>query len=275
MQTGTTVMDKPLWVPMDAEERKGHVDQLLRHLTRVDELEQALSAFQKKQRGLISAEMLEIHRLRRVLADDGQQMTLADAKIDDATPTPEQATAALAEVAKRVEWHKDGKLCASDTCKRRHVPEQALRNAGVESEQPATAETTTETAAPIETCIGCGAQLVGIERIKGTCEKCQTQKPGEDPLAGTPEAAPEQTDTVTITPESATRMIENIDTILGEQQRPIDPGAEDDPRPRCAACPAVLNADEVEKGLGLCQACIDATAPESDETPAIGGEAGA
>lgn len=261
MQTGTTVMAKPLWVPMDEAERKSYVDHLLRHLTRVDELEQQQAAFQKKQRGLISAEMIEIHRLRRVLADDGQQMTLAEARIDDVTPTPEQATSALAEVAKRVEvrWHKDGKLCTSDTCKRRHVPEQALRNAGVEPEQPAAAVEDQPQDGPPK-CNGCGAPLSAMEILRklGVCTTCETQPAGVDPLAGTPEAA---------AVEQPAGEIENagIDGVI----------AEDDPRPRCSACPSVLNADEVEKGVGLCQACVDATAPETDETPAIGGEAGA
>lgn len=106
---GTTVMDKPLWVPMDAQERKGHVDSLLRHLERVEQLEAQKAAASKKFKGQIDEEMEEIQRLRRVLSDDGKQMTLAEATVDQVEAsqhtrtTDEQAANALGAVAEKVD----------------------------------------------------------------------------------------------------------------------------------------------------------------------------
>lgn len=102
---GSDVMAKPLWVPMGPEERKGHVDSLLRHLERVDELTERKKAEAKKLQTEIDAEMGEVMRLRRVLRDDGQQMTLADATIEN-DPTKRDATNALAEVGAIVEGPK-------------------------------------------------------------------------------------------------------------------------------------------------------------------------
>lgn len=55
--------------------------------------------------------------------------------------------------------------------------------------------------------------------------------------------------------------------IRGEDVAP----EEEDVRPKCSTCEVVLDADEVEKGLGLCQACIDddlsndGAGPDADE----------
>lgn len=290
MLTGSTVMDKPLWVPMDADERKGHVSSLLRHLARIDELEAKKKAANKKFTSDIEQEMQEVQRLRRVLSDDGQQMTLADATVDQVPGdgsriTEPQAATALAHVAdaqdtaavefegeppttcwkcgKESREYMAGRLCTDTECDWIARP-KGMRIDGTPIDAPSEATP----AAEHDACVSCGKELHGIERVKELCETCQTSR-GGDPLAGTPEEA--RTDEAISEPNDQ-----------GPQNRPespreayTQPGAisspqferahahahslnadeeTDDPRPRChiAHCRAVLDADEVEREHGVC-----------------------
>lgn len=269
MLTGSDVMSRPLWVAMDADERKAHVDSLLRHLERVDELRDQRAKAVKKFAEQIDEELDEVMRLRRVLRDDGRQMTLADATVDDvpAEPSKAEATKALADVAQHAErpaprFHKRGELCTNGgPCKRRHLSLDQLHEAGLEPQGGVL-------------CPGCEQNtLTAIEAVKGCCESCQLAKPG-DALDGTSEAQ-------TVRCEGCKAEVLQSEAVLVDERNGVyacstcapkyageaDQGDED-PRPRCIneSCGhAVLDADEVEVGNGICFACEDGVETEAGQ----------
>jgi hypothetical protein len=225
MLTGTDVMSKPLWVAMSDDEWKSHVSALLRHLERVDELEAQRAAVAKKFKEYIDDEMDEVQRLRRVLTDDGQQMTLAEATVDNDPNivAQEDATEALAAVAEAAEqlapqFHAKGDRCKREHCKRRHLTAEQLRANEIEPEGP-------------PKCSGCAAELTAIEIVKklGLCETCQVQ----------PEAP-------------------GIFEYEEQRERGVFLKDIEDP-PHCSRCLVVLNLAEAAQDLGMCERCADET----------------
>lgn len=276
MLTGSDVMAKPLWVKFNEEERKERVDALLRQLDRVEELRESKKAADSKFNSQIEEALDEARRLRAVLRDDGKQMSLADAKVDDmpAEPTKGEAQEALAEVAKRAErqaprFHKRGELCVSDTCKRRHMTLEQLREGGLEPQGGVL-------------CPGCEKNtLTALEAIKGCCEACQVAKPG-DALADAPGAVTCEGCKVEL-PKAEAVLVDELIPVYAcstcapkwnaeaavpdvtEHAAELEAAAEgdEDPRPRCTidGCDRVLSAEEVDAGNGVCFICERTTAP--------------
>lgn len=294
MQRGTTEMDREVPVKLTEHEVAERAEIMSAKLLRVKALKRQRREAHRNLTAQIEAELEEANRIARVVAEGIEARKQSELKYgDEVVPSASEATAALAELEKRSqerapEYHKNGELCKRDVCKRRHLTLEQARAAGIKVEgDPITPEGAEGEGKPTlavgSPCPGCDKNLeTATEALKGLCESCQTSK-GGDPLEGTPQAAPAPP------AEGETNPAEGeTETPSGETNEASGEttSADDDPRPRCSAGGEVLNADEVAKGLGLCQACIDAaggddtapaTKPEPDtpETPALGGEAGA
>jgi len=291
-------MDRELPVKLTEHEVAEKGESIAAKMLRVKKLRKTRREHFKNMTAQIDAELDNMEQIAETIVAGTEARKQGDMFVDDeVVPSQGEAAAALAEVAKRApEYHKNGELCRRDVCKRRHMTAEVCRAQGIKVEgDPLVPETVAAaiTLALGSPCPGCEKPLESaVEVLKGLCETCQTQKPGEDPLAGTPEAAP------TVNAEGT---IEGAGPAVQSGMELVDYSAieADDPRPRCSACNDVLNADEVAKGHGLDQKCIDAAGgesvtteptrdehppedvdpphaePESEDAPAVGGEAGA
>ncbi len=283
MQKGST-MDQVVPVKLSEHEVAERAEIMSAKLLRVKSLKRQRRETFRNFTAQIEAELEEANRIARVVAEGIEARKQSDLKFgDEVVPSTSEATEALAEIEKRAaerapEYHKNGELCKRDVCKRRHMSAEQCRAAGIVIEGDPIAPDEKVPRAVGSPCPGCDKPLeTATEAVKGLCEACQTSK-GGDALEGTPQAAPAAPvggETIPAEGETETPSSETIEA----SSETIDAH---DPRPRCSGCAAVLNADEVEKGLGLCQGCIDQAggvgdtkpAPETGETPALGGEAG-
>lgn len=286
MQRGTTTMDRELPVKLNEHEIAERGEVIASKMLRVKQLRKKRREDFRNMTAQIDAELDNMQQIAETIMSGVEARKQSDLRFgDEVVPSQTEATEALAEVEKRAserptEYHKNGEICRRDVCKRRHMSAEQCRAAGIVIEgDPIAPEGEGKPAVAVGSpCPGCDKPLeTATEAVKGLCETCQTSK-GGDALEGTPQAAP-PADGETNPAEGETEQP------AGETDEAASETVDaDDPRPRCSSCTVVLNADEVEKQIGMCQGCIDQAGgedapatpePDTAETPALGGEAGA
>lgn len=269
MQRGTRVDDPALPVVLSESRINEKARELAKIMGEVEQLEARKAAANKKAQKEIDERESVAHRIAAEIRNqeefrDQSTLTFEEDQAKRAEPTLGEASAALAEIARRVEAFVLPEKCskcegpvAAVTDTRAVLPsgddnpaldkvagwicsnEECLESFMVVDQvaEEATGEPATE---PDERakCAGCDTVLSAIEIVKklGLCETCQVQ----------PHEPVDVSDATTTTePEAST----------------VDDAIDDDPRPRCKteACRAVLTPDECEAGLGICSRCVDAT----------------
>lgn len=276
MQRGTSTMDRELPVKLTATEIQERGESMAAKMVRVKTLRKKRRDDLRAINAQIEAELDTVQSIAETIMSGiearkqgdlfvGDQVVGADPNV----PTTEESAQALAKVAETAGespavFHKDGKICRKDPCKKRHltalqcrtneiVPEGDEIGSVPQSEAPAaetneaSGETSApagetesaegETIAPSSACIGCGkdlAELSAMERAKKICEECQLAKPADVPLE-----------------EEAAAVASIVGGVL---QDVIEA---DDPRPRCQNGGELLTALEVLAGHGACQNSID------------------
>lgn len=302
MQRGTTTMDRELPVKLSEHEIAERGETIATKMLRVKALRKKRREDFRNMSAQIDAELDNIETLAETIVNGMENRKQAELFVDQVRDAEAQET--LAAVAEGIEiegngeakadsekrFHRDGALCRKDPCKRRHLTAEQLRANEIVPEGEEIGSVTQadgeakrpEVGSP---CPGCDQPIASaMEAVKGLCESCQLSK-GGDPLEGTPQAAP--ADTEGGGGEGAQQEGEPVALDMrGDETTatPIEDGAgingdeaeEDDPRARCSGCSAVLNADEVMSKLGLCAACVAAAGGEDEHAAhdgLVGGEA--
>jgi len=180
MARGTTVMDRELPVKLTEHEIAERGESIAAKMLRVKALRKKRREDLRSINAQIESELDNVQQIAETIMSGVEARKQSEMFVgDEVVPSQTEATAALAQVAKLVQWHRDGAMCRKDPCKRRHLTPEQLDKAGVVREgQPIEPEAE----APTQVCMGCGADITGLsatERVKGMCEGCQVQ-PHED-----------------------------------------------------------------------------------------------